>query len=77
LAQLVGDPNKSYTEVVDAGIPLGLSHIPWAKSESKQFNIDKLGVFIQSLERFKDEVEEDRVRLEPTRAKYSESLEAE
>ena len=63
LERLVGDPNMSYSELAAAGISRGLSHIPWAESESKQSNLDKdkLGLFIEVLERFKDEVEEDQV----------------
>ncbi len=63
LEQLVGDPNMSYSESAAAGISHGLSSIPWAESESKQSNLDKdkLGLFIEVLERFKEEVEEDQV----------------
>ena len=63
LERLVGDPNMGYSELAAAGISRGLSHIPWAESESKQSNLDKdkLGLFIEVLERFKDEVEEDQV----------------
>ena len=65
LERLVGDPNMSYSESAAAGISHGLSSIPWAESESKQSNLDKdkLGLFIEVLERFKDEVEEDQVCL--------------
>ena len=63
LERLVGDPNMSYSESAAAGISHGLSSIPWAESESKQSNLDKdkLGLFIEVLERFKEEVEEDQV----------------
>ena len=52
------------------GIPFGLNHIPWATPTS----IDKLSLFINALERFKDEVDVDAVsflcRLDALRRPY-------
>ena len=41
-----------------AGIPFGLNHIPWATPST---GVDKLSLFINALERFKDEVDVDAV----------------
>ena len=53
------------------GIPFGLNHIPWAMPTS---GIDKLSLFINALERFKDEVDVDAVsflcRLDALRRPY-------
>ena len=54
----------SYSQVKSAGITPGLNHIPWTVSGTEE--VDKLGLFIQSLEMIKDEVDEDQVLTRPT-----------
>ena len=54
----------NYSQVETAGITPGLNHIPWTMSGTKE--VDKLGLFIQSLEMIKDEVDEDQVLTRPT-----------
>ena len=63
LLELIGDTSRDFQRVAADGIPHGLTHIPWSVSS----NVDKLKMFIEAVERLKDEVDSDQVRAEQRR----------